>query len=157
MWAVDLKQRRCWTADRAARRPRSDVVVSARPDRLSRRCSYRGDSKTDAKDAAIIADQARMRRDLHPMRVDGEISVELKILTSRRTDLMRDRTRAINRLRALLTGYFPTLERSLDVRNSVGVDLVVPLSNARRTSETWSDEVGSVAAEEEGIQRLSAC
>ncbi len=98
-----------------------------------------------------------MRRDLHPMRVDGEISVELKILTSRRTDLMRDRTRAINRLRALLTGYFPTLERSLDVSNSVGVDLVVPLSNARRTSETWSDEVGSVAAEEEGIQRLSAC
>ena len=34
---------------------------------------YRGDSKTDAKDAAIIADQARMRRDLHPMRVDDEI------------------------------------------------------------------------------------
>ncbi len=81
---------------------------------------YRGDSKTDAKDAAIIADQARMRRDLHPMRVDDEISVELKILTSRRTDLMRDRTRAINRLRALLTGYFPALERALDVRNSVG-------------------------------------
>ncbi|MHA6739158.1 IS110 family RNA-guided transposase [Rhodococcus erythropolis] len=82
--------------------------------------SYRGDSKTDAKDAAIIADQARMRRDLHPMRVDDEISVELKILTSRRTDLMRDRTRAINRLRALLTGYFPALERALDVRNSAG-------------------------------------
>ncbi|MDI9919256.1 IS110 family transposase [Rhodococcus sp. IEGM 1379] len=82
--------------------------------------SYRGDSKTDAKDAAIIADQARMRRDLHPMRVDDETSVELKILTSRRTDLMRDRTRAINRLRALLTGYFPALERALDVRNSAG-------------------------------------
>lgn len=81
---------------------------------------YRGDSKTDAKDAAIIADQARMRRDLHPMRVDDEISVELKILTSRRTDLMRDRTRSINRLRALLTGYFPALERALDVRNSTG-------------------------------------
>ncbi|MEH6797554.1 MAG: IS110 family transposase, partial [Rhodococcus sp. (in: high G+C Gram-positive bacteria)] len=28
---------------------------------------YRGDGKTDAKDAAIIADQARMRRDLQPM------------------------------------------------------------------------------------------
>lgn len=26
--------------------------------------AYRGDGKTDAKDAAIIADQARMRRDL---------------------------------------------------------------------------------------------
>jgi len=30
--------------------------------------AYRGDGKTDAKDAAIIADQARMRKDLHPLR-----------------------------------------------------------------------------------------
>lgn len=30
--------------------------------------SYRGDGKTDAKDAAIIADQPRMRRDLTPLR-----------------------------------------------------------------------------------------
>jgi hypothetical protein len=29
---------------------------------------YRGEGKTDAKDAAIIADQARMRRDLQPLR-----------------------------------------------------------------------------------------
>jgi len=79
--------------------------------------SYRGDSKTDAKDAAIIADQARMRRDLHPVRAGDEISIELAILTSRRTDLMRDRTRTINRLRALLGTYFPALERALDISN----------------------------------------
>jgi hypothetical protein len=30
--------------------------------------SCRGEGKTDAKDAAIIADQARMRRDLQPLR-----------------------------------------------------------------------------------------
>ncbi|GAB6925998.1 IS110 family transposase [Rhodococcus erythropolis] len=78
---------------------------------------YRGDSKTDAKDAAIIADQARMRRDLHPVRAGDEISIELGILTSRRTDLMRDRTRTINRLRALLSTYFPALERALDISN----------------------------------------
>ncbi|BCW69270.1 hypothetical protein NicSoilB8_03140 [Arthrobacter sp. NicSoilB8] len=29
---------------------------------------YRGDGKTDAKDAFVIADQARMRRDLQPLR-----------------------------------------------------------------------------------------
>ena len=34
--------------------------------------SYRGDGKTDAKDAAIIADQARMRRDLQPRREAGQ-------------------------------------------------------------------------------------
>jgi hypothetical protein len=28
---------------------------------------YRGEGKTDAKDAAVIADQARMRRDLQPL------------------------------------------------------------------------------------------
>lgn len=79
---------------------------------------YRGEGKTDAKDAAIIADQARMRRDLHPMRADDELVVELRLLTARRTDLVHDRTRTISRLRELLTGIFPGLERALDVTNA---------------------------------------
>jgi hypothetical protein len=36
--------------------------------------SYRGEGKTDAKDAAIIADQVRIRRDLYPLRTGGETS-----------------------------------------------------------------------------------
>jgi transposase len=80
--------------------------------------SYRGDGKTDAKDAAIIADQARMRRDLQPLRAGDDIAVELRILTSRRTDLVADRTRAINRLRAQLLEYFPALERAFDYSKS---------------------------------------
>ena len=80
--------------------------------------SYRGEGKTDAKDAAIIADQARMRRDLQPLRAGDDIAVELRILTSRRTDLVADRTRAINRLRAQLLEYFPALERAFDYSNS---------------------------------------
>ena len=68
---------------------------------------YRGDGKTDAKDAAIIADQARMRRDLQPLRPGDEIAVDLRILTARRTDLVADRTRAINRLRAQLLDTSP--------------------------------------------------
>ncbi len=75
---------------------------------------YRGDGKTDAKDAAIIADQARMRRDLQPLRAGDEIAVELRILCAARTDLVCDRTRAINRLRAGLLEYFPALERAFD-------------------------------------------
>jgi transposase len=75
---------------------------------------YRGDGKTDAKDAVVIADQARMRRDLQPLRVGDDIAVELRILTGRRTDLVADRTRAINRLRAQLLEYFPALERAFD-------------------------------------------
>ncbi len=80
--------------------------------------SYRGEGKTDAKDAAIIADQARMRRDLQPLRPRDDIAVELRILTARRTDLTADRTRTINRLRAQLLEYFPALERAFDYSNS---------------------------------------
>jgi len=80
--------------------------------------SYRGDGKTDAKDAFVIADQARMRRDLHPMQTGDEIAVDLRILTARRYDLAADRTRAINRLRAQMLEYFPALERAFDYSRS---------------------------------------
>jgi transposase len=79
---------------------------------------YRGEGKTDAKDAAVIADQARMRRDLTALHTGDDIAVELRILTSRRTDLVADRTRSINRLRAQLLEYFPALERAFDYSKS---------------------------------------
>ncbi|MFF3919195.1 IS110 family transposase [Streptomyces sp. NPDC001852] len=75
---------------------------------------YRGDGKTDAKDAYVIADQARMRRDLQPLQEWDEIAVDLKILTARRYDLAADRTRAVNRMREQLLEYFPALERTFD-------------------------------------------
>jgi hypothetical protein len=61
--------------------------------------AYRGEGKTDAKDAAIIADQARMRRDLRELRADAEAIAELRMLTAHRADIAGERTRAINRLR----------------------------------------------------------
>jgi hypothetical protein len=48
--------------------------------------TYRSDGETDAKDARIIADQARMRTDLRPVRGADQISVNLRLLTVRRTD-----------------------------------------------------------------------
>ncbi|MGW6884946.1 IS110 family transposase [Streptomyces goshikiensis] len=79
--------------------------------------SYRGEGKTDAKDAAVIADQARIRRDLQHLRTGDETVTGLKILTGRRMDLVADRTRTVNRLRAQLTEIFPGLERALDLTN----------------------------------------
>ncbi|BCW69275.1 hypothetical protein NicSoilB8_03190 [Arthrobacter sp. NicSoilB8] len=79
---------------------------------------YRGDGKTDAKDAAVIADQARMRKDLQPLRAGDEISTVLRILTARRADKSADRVRAINRLQAQLLEYFPALERAFDYSRS---------------------------------------
>jgi transposase len=81
---------------------------------------YRGDGKTDAKDAAVIADQARMRRDLHPLRHRDETTVALRMLCARRTDLSADRTRAINRLRTQLLEYFPSLERASTTHTAEG-------------------------------------
>ncbi|MER5619000.1 IS110 family transposase [Streptomyces sp. NPDC002215] len=80
--------------------------------------SYRGEGKTDAKDAAVIADQIRIRRDLHPLRAGDETVTDLKILTGRRMDLVADGTRTVNRLRGQLTGIFPGLERELDLTNT---------------------------------------
>ncbi|MBB0243142.1 IS110 family transposase [Streptomyces alkaliphilus] len=79
--------------------------------------TYRGEGKTDAKDAFVIADQARVRRDLGLLRPGDEIAVDLRTLTTRRLDVVFDRTRQINRLRAQLLEMFPALERSLDLVN----------------------------------------
>ncbi|GGZ41738.1 hypothetical protein GCM10010365_73130 [Streptomyces poonensis] len=74
---------------------------------------YRGQGRTDAKDAHVIAGQARMRQDLGLLRLGDETAVDLRILTGRRLDLVNDRTRQINRLREQLLEIFPALERVL--------------------------------------------
>jgi transposase len=106
--------------------------------------SYRGEGKTDARDALVIADQARMRRDLNPLRPGSEAIVELKLLTARRSDLVCDRTRAVNRLRGTLTAMFPALERALELTNIGPLTLVAeyqtPAAIRRLGSvrlETW--------------------
>jgi transposase len=43
-----------------------------------------------------------------------QISTDLRLLTARRTDLVCDRVRAINRLRATMLEYFPALEAAFD-------------------------------------------
>ncbi|MEU3620787.1 IS110 family transposase [Streptomyces sp. NPDC006872] len=132
--------------------------------------SYRGEGKTDAKDAAVIADQARIRRDLHPLRAGDETVTDLKILTGRRTDLVADRTRTVNRLRAQLTGIFPGLERALDLTNTGPLVLLTGYqtpASLRRTGkkrlETWlrnrkvlrADRLAETAWEAAGSQHTS--
>ena len=79
------------------------------------RHTYRGESKTDARDAHVIADQARMRPDLGDLEA-GELEIaELQLLLARRRDLITDRSRTIARLRETLLALFPALERALDL------------------------------------------
>ncbi|GAA4998372.1 IS110 family transposase [Yinghuangia aomiensis] len=117
-WAVDLNAggAALWIAVLVSHGQRLFYI----PGRTVHHASgaYRGSGKTDAKDAFVIADQARMRRDLQPLQETGEIAVDLKILTARRMDLSADRTRAINRLRTQVLEYFPALERAFDYSTS---------------------------------------
>ena len=88
------------------------------------RDAYRGESKTDARDARVIADQARMRGDLGRL-VPGQSGLaELELLLARRRDLVADRTRAVTRLRETLLAIFPALERSLDLNRTGALTLV---------------------------------
>ncbi|MEH0542912.1 IS110 family transposase [Streptomyces sp. B21-105] len=132
--------------------------------------SYRGEGKTDAKDAAVIADQVRIRRDLHPLRTGDETVTDLKILTGRRMDLVADRTRTVNRLRAHLTDIFPGLERALDLTNTGPLVLLTgyqaPAAIRRigvKRLETWlrnrrvlrADRLAETAVEAAGRQHAS--
>ncbi|WP_326782826.1 IS110 family transposase [Streptomyces sp. NBC_00151] len=82
--------------------------------------AYRGEGKTDAKDARVIADQARMRRDFAPLTAPSELITALQVLTRYRADLIADRVRLINRLRDLLVGICPALERAFDYSAAKG-------------------------------------
>jgi transposase len=75
---------------------------------------FRGEGKTDAKDARVIADTARMRGDLTELAATDELVVELTRLVSWRADVMADWVRGVNRLRDLLASIFPALEASFD-------------------------------------------
>jgi transposase len=83
------------------------------------RDTYRGESKTDARDARVISEQARMRSDLSELRAGEHELAELQLLLARRRDLITDQGRTITRLREALLSLFPALERALDL-NSKG-------------------------------------
>ncbi|RJT81814.1 IS110 family transposase [Arthrobacter cheniae] len=114
VWAVDLNHGRAvlLIALLVAHEQRLLYI----PCRTAHQASQtsRGDGKTDAKDAMVIANQARMRRDLQPLRAGGEVSVNSRVLISRRADKAGDRGRAINRLRTQLSEYFSALEHAFD-------------------------------------------
>ncbi|MGW6732390.1 IS110 family transposase [Streptomyces sp. NPDC055013] len=92
------------------------------PGRTVNRMSgaYRGEGKTDAKDALVIADTARMRRDFALLSLPNETVADLQLLTAHRADLIADRVRLINRLRDALVGICPALERAFDYSAAKG-------------------------------------
>jgi transposase len=82
--------------------------------------AYAGEGKTDPKDAFVIAETARIRRNLPVISHQGELVCNLSLLTAHRADLIADRVRMINRLRDVLTSVFPALEREFDYSSCKG-------------------------------------
>ncbi|GHE34876.1 IS110 family transposase [Streptomyces capitiformicae] len=119
-WAVDISGRASTLLVALLVMHGQQVVYV--PGRTVNRMSgaYRGEGETDAKDARVIADQARMRRDFAPLDAPPELVSTLQVLTNYRADLIADRVRLINRMRDLLVGICPALERAFDYSAAKG-------------------------------------
>lgn len=74
-----------------------------------------GEAKSDPRDARVIADQVRTRRDLRSVDPESATTVELRLLVGRRRDLVVEQTRRLARLHDLLVTIHPGLERRLDL------------------------------------------
>ncbi|MET4001922.1 transposase [Arthrobacter sp. UYCu511] len=71
-----------------------------------------GEAKTDARDAAIIADAARsLPHTLRSVVIADEQAAELSMLCGFGDDLAKQATATSNRIRGLLTQIHPALER----------------------------------------------
>jgi transposase len=104
----------------------ADQPVVYVPGRMVNRMAgaFAGEAKTDAKDALVIAQTARLRRDLGAARPRQELVAELAVLVGHRRDLLADWVRTVSRLRGLLTASFPGLERCFDFTSRSALVLV---------------------------------
>ena len=123
------------------------VMVGYLPGLSMRRIAdlHPGQAKTDARDAAIIAQAARsMPHTLRSIDVDDEQIAELSMLCGFDDDLRSQITATSNRLRGLLTQIHPSLERVLGphLDHPAVLDLI----------ETWPTPVDLAAA---GTKRIT--
>lgn len=92
------------------------ILVGYLPGLAMRRIAdlHPGEAKTDARDAAIIAEAARtMPHTLRSIEVTDEHTAELSMLCGFDDDLAKQATAASNRIRGLLTQIHPALERAI--------------------------------------------
>lgn len=74
-----------------------------------------GERKSDPQDARVIADLVRTRDGLRPIHPDDDATANLRLLVSRRRDLVQDQGRRVSRMRQLLSQVHPSLEAKLDI------------------------------------------
>ncbi|MFF3243777.1 IS110 family transposase [Streptomyces sp. NPDC002870] len=104
----------------------------------ARRGTRGGENKSDPRDAKVIAEQVVLRDDLRIVDLPEETTVDLRLLVSHRAVLAKETTARINRLRDLLTGIHPGLERVVDPtqKSSLLLSRYVTPSEVRRAGTT---------------------
>ncbi|WZH36305.1 MAG: IS110 family transposase [Microbacterium enclense] len=129
-----------------------------------------GEAKTDARDAAIIAETARtMPHTLRSIAIADEQVAELTMLCGFDDDLAGQITQVSNRIRGLLTQIHPTLERvigprldhpamlallrkhpSPDALRTAGVKRLgnLLLKHAPRKGRVWAEEIAAALAQQ---------
>lgn len=117
------------------------IAVAYLPGLAMRRIAdlHPGSAKTDARDAAVIAEAARsMPHTLRALKLDDETIAELTVLSGFDDDLAGQITATSNRIRGLLTQIHPALERALGPRldHPAVLDLI----------ETWPTPAALTAA-----------
>ncbi|MFD0651521.1 IS110 family transposase [Streptomyces malaysiensis subsp. malaysiensis] len=163
-WAVDISSRSSalLLALLAAHGQQAVYVPGRTVNRMAG--AYRGEAKTDARDAYAIAETARHRRDFARIDVPAQLAADLALLTAHRTDLVADRVRMINRFRDVLTSVFPALERAFDYSAHKGALVLLtgyqtPAAirhRGRTRLTTWLANRGVRAADEVAVTALQA-
>ena len=127
------------------------------PGRVVNRMSgaFRGEGKTDARDASTIAQTARLRSDLAWVRVPDDCIAELGILTTYRSDLVADWVARVNRLRSLLLRVFPALEGGFDLTTRSGLSLVARFCTPQRIRDAGADAIAA-QLRSDGVRRPTA-
>jgi transposase len=93
------------------------------------RDAYPGESKSDARDARVIADQLRLRRGaLQEIRPRNGVLAEMRVLVAHRRNLLQDQTRRAARLRETLLSVFPGLEAQLDLKREGALVVVTKVA-----------------------------
>jgi transposase len=119
-----------------------------------------GSAKTDARDAYVIADAARvMPHTLRRVDVGEDALAELTVLVGYDDDLANEATRLANRIRGLLTQVHPALERVLGprVQQKAGLALIAKFGGPAGMRKAGRARIAAAArkANPRGAQALA--
>ncbi|WP_281155729.1 IS110 family transposase [Streptomyces sp. HYC2] len=138
-WAVDISgtASALLLALLAAHGQRAVYVPGRTVNRMSG--AYRGEAKTDARDAYVIAETARHRNDFTAIDVPAQLAADLALLTAHRSDLVADRVRLTVRRRGRLIRDGPNRDFYLKKRGEgcKHVQAVIALAR-RRAGVLWA-------------------